>query len=60
MILRLEGFTHALTDRGSSITTFARAVTGTRSGCSLILKGKTTNRCNLTRAIQMLKWSTDV
>lgn len=32
-----EARTHPLTDRGSNITTLAKAVTGTRSDCSLIL-----------------------
>lgn len=32
-----EACTHPLTDRGSTITTLAKAVTGTRSDCSLIL-----------------------
>lgn len=32
-----EARTHPLTDRGSNITTLAKAVTGARSDCSLIL-----------------------
>jgi len=36
-----KGVTHPLTDRGSSITTLAKAVTGGSSGCSLMLRTKT-------------------